>query len=84
MVVDQNVEAYGSKVFVYHGDAVDIQEVHGLLTMGQSPSSIHVGLGDASSVSKIEIWWSDGAVSTHRDVVANQHVLFKHPSLVMR
>ena len=82
--VDQNVEAYGSKVFVHHGDTVDIQEVHGLLTMGQSPSSIHVGLGDASSVSKIEIWWSDGAVSTHRDVVANQHVLFKHPSLVTR
>lgn len=80
--VDQNSEAYGSKVFVHYGDKVDIQEVHGLLTMGQSPSSIHIGLGDLSSASKVEVWWSDGVVSTYTNVAANQHILFKHPSLV--
>lgn len=74
-----NLEAYGAKVFVEYGDKVDIQEVHGLLTMGQSPSSIHVGLGNESRASKIEVWWPDGAVTTYTDIPANERLTLKQP-----
>ena len=79
--IDNNPEAFGAKVFVEYGDRTDIQEIHGLLTMGQSPSSIHIGLGELQSAKRIEIWWPDGQTSTYVDVSANQHLTFKHPSL---
>lgn len=80
--IDNNPEAFGAKVIVEYGDRTDIQEVHGLLTMGQSPSSIHIGLGELQSAKRIEVWWPDGQTSTYVDIAANQHVTFKHPSLV--
>ena len=80
--IDNNPEAFGAKIIVEYGDRTDIQEVHGLLTMGQSPSSIHIGLGELQSAKRIEIWWPDGQISTYVDIAANQHVTFKHPSLV--
>lgn len=78
---DMNAEAFGAKVFTHFGDSVDIQEVHGLLTMGQSPSRIHVGLGSTKSVEKIEVWWPDGARSTHPNPEVNRRIRLRHPDL---
>ena len=79
--IDMNTEAFGAKVFTHFGDSVDIQEVHGLLAMGQSPSRIHVGLGSTKSVKKIEVWWPDGVRSTHPNPEVNRRIRLRHPDL---
>jgi hypothetical protein len=78
--IDQNIEAYGAKIFTTFGNRTDIQEIHGLVTMGQSPSLVHVGLGSSNTVDNVEIWWPDGERSYHSNVPINRRIVLKHPS----
>ena len=55
------------------------QEMQNLLTMGQSPSIIHVGCGADTKIPKIEVFWPDGAYSLLENVRGRRVVTIRHP-----
>ena len=78
--MDKNVEAYGAKIITKVGNRTDIQEIHGLVSLGQSPSLVHIGLGTSDTVDNVEVWWPDGERSSHSNLPINRRVVLKHPN----
>ena len=75
-----NVEGFGAKVLTHRFNGwIDHQEMQNLLTLGQSPSRIHVGCGTDSTIPKIEVFWPDGAYTLMEDVSVRQMVMIRHP-----
>jgi hypothetical protein len=75
-----NVEGFGAKVLTHRVNGwVDHQEMQNLLTIGQSPSRIHVGCGTDSTIPTIEVFWPDGAYTLTEDVSVRQMVTIRHP-----
>lgn len=71
-----NRDAYGSKVYLFAGDKILLQEVSGGDShASQISSRIHFGLDDVAEVDSLQIWWTGGEnVQTHYNITANQHI----------
>jgi len=76
---DDNTGGYGALVEVAWGDRRDIQEMHNLAAVGQSPSQLHFGLGDADRVERLTVSWPDGTRTEVRDVGPRRWVRVWHP-----
>lgn len=74
-----NQDAIGAIVTVYRSERTEMQEVRGPVSMAQAPLALHFGLGDEATVSKIHVWWPDGAEATLEDVRVNQRLVVAHP-----
>lgn len=62
-----NLYAIGSKVMVYHGDTVQMQELYPSRGFQSAVSSDLVfGLGRSSEVDSVRVLWPDGSVDTHK------------------
>jgi hypothetical protein len=75
----KNRGAYGSQVLVERDDQHDLQEVHSLLGVGQSPSTLHFGLGDLTEVPRLTVRWSDGTKTVIEAFEPNRKVTIFHP-----
>ena len=77
---DGNRQGFGARVEVRAGELVDVQELHALKTVGQSAAELHVGLGVAETVDRIEVRWPDGATTELDDLPVNARITVRHPS----
>lgn len=63
--VSGNRSAVGVKVVAYAGDRVVRREIVGAVSyLSSSDKAVHLGLGDATAVDRIEIDWPGGSVQT--------------------
>ncbi|MCH8295099.1 CRTAC1 family protein [Candidatus Poribacteria bacterium] len=68
-----NRNAIGSRVKVIVGEQVQIREVKsGSGYLSQNDMRLHFGLGDVTSVDRVEVKWTNGRVETFEQVKANQ------------
>jgi hypothetical protein len=74
-----NTMAIGAKVTAAWGDRVMPRELHSLRAQGQTPSEVHYGLGDATTLDWLEIAWPDGHVEVAEGVPVNRVVTVFHP-----
>ena len=77
-----NSEGLGVMVAVTTGTRTDIQELHGLRSVGQSPSELYFGLGDASTVDHIEVTWPDGTTQSFENAPTRRTLYVRHPEAV--
>ena len=78
--IDQNIEGFGAQILTHRSNGwIDHQEMQNLLTMGQSPSIIHVGCGADTKIPQIEVFWPDGAYSLLENVRGRRVVTIRHP-----
>ncbi len=75
-----NPEGLGARVEVVAGDLRDVQEVHGLRSLSQSSSRVHVGLGGREAVDSLRVRWADGAVSEGADLGVRRQLTVTHPA----
>jgi tetratricopeptide (TPR) repeat protein len=65
------VAAFGSRLVVHAGgQSLLRQAAPGPSYLSQNDGDIHVGLGDASHIDSIEVWWPSGNREVWRDVAA--------------
>jgi enediyne biosynthesis protein E4 len=76
---DDNTEAYGALVTLERPDWTDMQEMHNVHAVGQSPSSLHFGLGNLKTVPRLTVRWVDGSTTVLEDFAPNRHVTISHP-----
>ena len=70
-----NRDGIGARVTVVTGTRAQVREVKsGSSYLGQNDLRVHVGLGEARRVDRIDVRWPAGRVETVRDVAANQIV----------
>jgi hypothetical protein len=75
-----NRSAIGAKVSVTAGGRTQISEVRsGGSYISQSDFRLHFGLGEASTIERIEVSWPSGASQQQADVAANQIVKLTEP-----
>jgi hypothetical protein len=68
-----NRDGLGSRVTVVAGGRTQLREVKsGASYLGQHDLRVHVGLGEAVRVDRIDVRWPAGKTDTLRDVAANQ------------
>ncbi|NWG13425.1 MAG: CRTAC1 family protein [Acidobacteria bacterium] len=80
-----NCSGIGAKVRVTGGGLTQFDEVRSGGSYLSSPDSrLHFGLGPAVRVDRIEIEWPGGAAETIRDVTADQLLVIKEGSGVVR
>lgn len=72
-----NAEAYGARVEVETSWGTQLQEMHNLLAVGQSDSSLHFGLGSATEAT-LRVTFPSGEVVEAR-VPTNRKVVVRHP-----
>jgi hypothetical protein len=71
--VASNRDGLGARVTVTAGGRTQMREVKsGTSYLGQNDLRVHVGLGDATRLDRIEVRWPAGKTETIRDVPANQ------------
>ena len=67
--VGRNVDAIGALVRVKAGGRTWVRQVHAAGGyLAQSSRTLHVGLGDTTTVDEVVVRWPDGRVETHRDL----------------
>jgi enediyne biosynthesis protein E4 len=70
-----NRDGLGARVTVTAGGRTQAREVKsGSSYLGQNDLRLHVGLGEANRVDRIDVRWPAGGTETIRDVAANQIV----------
>ena len=75
MGVTSNRDALGARVSVTAGGRTQVREVKsGSSYLGQNDLRVHVGLGDAASVDRVDIRWPAGRSERIEKVAANQLV----------
>jgi hypothetical protein len=74
-----NRAGFGSRVSVVAGSDRWIQELYPLVANGQSPASLHFGLGNHSSVDTLKIKWLDGEETLVENFEPNRVVTVYHP-----
>lgn len=74
-----NRSATGAQVRVTAGTDTWTQELLGQRTVGQSPSTLHVGLGAHEQIDRLEVLWPDGWVTEHTDVPVRRTLTVSHP-----
>ena len=57
----------------------DIQELHGLRSVGQAPSELHFGLGDSTTVNRILVIWPDGITQEFTHAPTRRILYVRHP-----
>ncbi len=74
--VKVNRDAYGSKLYLYAGNKVWLQEISGGSSHASQPSSrAHFGLDDLTHIDSLNIVWTGGEHSqTLYDLGINQHI----------
>ena len=68
---------YGSRVWIYQGDGLQVQDVSP--TRGYFSScdpTLHFGLGAAQSIDKVVVQWPNGKISEMTNVPVNQRLVF--------
>ncbi len=67
-----NREALGARVEVEAGGRVRVNVARrGGSLLAASDVTLHFGLGDARTIQRLTVYWSDGTVSHHRDLPAD-------------
>ena len=66
-------------VLLYRERTIDRQEMQNLLTVGQSPSIIHFGVGVETMISRLDVIWPGGEMTSIRDVDVDQMIVVRHP-----
>jgi hypothetical protein len=75
-----NTQAIGARVLVTTGMRRQMRELAaGGNFVSQNPPIAHFGLGEASSVERLEVEWPDGGLTTMTEVATNQLVEIVHP-----
>jgi len=74
-----NTGALGARVEARIGDRIDIQEVHGPRSLGQTSPGVHLGLGAEDRTGAVSIHWTDGLVTELDSLEANRVVTVRHP-----
>ena len=77
--IGANAEAFGARVEVTAGAQTRIGEVHSLRSVGQSPSSLHFGLGNVGSIEELVVRWPDGRRTVVSDLPVNRTITVIHP-----
>jgi hypothetical protein len=73
-----NREAIGAKLRLTAGSRTQVREVtSGSSYLGQNDPRVHVGLGAAAIVDRLEIRWPSGRTELLRNVAANQLVVIR-------
>jgi hypothetical protein len=73
-----NRDAIGARLRLTAGGRTQLREVtSGSSYLGQSDSRVHVGLGDATVVARLEIRWPSGLTEVLQNVAANQLVVIR-------
>ncbi len=75
----ENPQGIGARVEVRTPQGSVIREVQGVRASGQSPSSVHMGLGSSQVASSLMVRWPDGFVTEARDLPARRVVTAVHP-----
>ena len=74
-----NTHALGTCVTVRTGELVQTAQVGAEGSyLSQHHSDRHFGLGSATQVDELTIYWPDGAVEKHQDIESDRLVTFKH------
>jgi enediyne biosynthesis protein E4 len=75
---DSNRDAIGARLRLTSGTRTQVREVtSGSSYLGQNDPRVHVGLGTATVVDRLEIWWPSGRTELVQDVAANQLVVIR-------
>jgi hypothetical protein len=74
-----NRSATGAQIRVTAGDDTWTQELLGQRTAGQSPSTLHVGLGDHEQIDRLEVLWPEGGITEYTDVPVRRTITVSHP-----
>ncbi|MEK8020399.1 MAG: ASPIC/UnbV domain-containing protein, partial [Candidatus Parabeggiatoa sp.] len=71
--------ALGTRITVRTGEQVQTAQVgtEGSY-LSQHQSDLHFGLGSATQVDELTIYWPDGAVEKNKDIESDRLVIFKH------
>jgi hypothetical protein len=68
-----NRDAIGARLRVTAGSRTQVREATaGSSYLGQSDTRVHFGLGDRSSVDRLEIWWPSGRTEVLQNMPASQ------------
>jgi|TARA_Y100000310_G_scaffold17475_1_gene17299 hypothetical protein len=74
-----NSRALGARVLVRSGPVTQLAQVGtGGSYLSQSPTDLHFGLADRTSVDEVTIYWPDGTVDKRADIEADRVVLLTH------
>ncbi|MEM9884987.1 MAG: VCBS repeat-containing protein [Bacteroidota bacterium] len=69
---------FGTKVQIEYGAEKQLHELTNVRGMySTSEQTVHFGLGEATKVDDIIIWWADGTISSLSNITANQTILVK-------
>jgi hypothetical protein len=80
-----NRDAVGARARVVTGSRTQVREVRaGSSYLGQNDLRLHVGLGDAATVDRIEVRWPSGQVEVVTGVAANQMVTIQEGRGIVR
>jgi enediyne biosynthesis protein E4 len=67
-----NLAAIGARVTVSAGDLVQFNEIRGGGSyMSQNDLRLHFGLGQQTSMNKVEVWWPSGKKEIYQDLLAD-------------
>jgi hypothetical protein len=73
-----NRDAIGARLLLTAGGRTQVREVtSGSSYLGQNDLRVHVGLGDATIVDRVEIRWPSGRTELVQNVAANQLVVIR-------
>lgn len=74
--VESNRDAFGSKVFVYTDDLIQVKEVYGggESHASQHTSVLHFGLGQYAAVDSVRFEWTNG----HIQLIENPEINMRH------
>ena len=75
----ENTSAIGASVEVWAGDLWFRRERSSTLSVGQSLTPLHFGLGDAEIIEGVRVSWPDGAVTELTDLPVRSRVTVNHP-----
>jgi hypothetical protein len=76
--VGQNVHALGATVIVRDGDRTWQRTVGSMDGGGQSPATLHFGLGDRARVDEVEVIWPGGHHTVHTDIATRGRIQITH------
>ena len=74
-----NLQAIGSKVFLYVGDSLQMQEMNPYRGFESSVDpTLHFGTGHNKTIDSIKIVWPDGKIQVKRNIKANQKLIITY------
>jgi len=75
----ENAEGYGARVEVTASNRRQVRELYNLRSVGQSPSRLHFGLGEAQHIDTLSVRWPDGTITEAEDTPVRRRVTVLHP-----